>query len=365
VSAVTGVRQAARVPLPYVPRAQIVAGRRSGAFGSGPDVSATLVQEFSLHGLGSARSELGASLDHATRSDVERARLEAAGVAALAWIDLHEAQARRRLRDRAKTDAEAIARIARVRFERGVSLPLESSLAASEVGVAELGRREAEGLVVEASAHLNFALGREPGTQVVAEESANDEDDDEMPEPATLPSHVHPSVSAAHARTVLAESDARLARSYARPTIGLGVGWAREGTGEQVVTGSLSVPLPVLDPTRFEGARQESNVALARASEARVRAELARDDALADHERHHSREVRDALRFGVVEPLRESVRLAQASFEAGTADMASLLVVRQRLVVAEERLAQARADVERADVHLAIVRGTLLDEALR
>jgi multidrug resistance efflux pump len=127
----------------------------------------------------------------------------------------------------------------------------------------------------------------------------------------------------------------------------------------------ISLPLPILDPSRFDAARQHANVLNAEAHAVRVRDELARDNALTTHERIHTREVRDTLRTRVLVPLRETVRLARASYQAGTQDATGLLLLRQRLVSAEEQLGHAAAEVKRADVRHALARGTLLEEGSR
>lgn len=362
LAAIRGVGSASKGPLSYAPRAQISAGRREGAFGSGLEVSGSVFQDLSIHGLGSARAAVGSSMDRAARSDVERVRLEAAGAAAIAWVDLLEAQELVRLRTLAYGDAQDIARVAKARVDRGVSLPVEAAVAESEVGTAEIANRDAEGLTFEASAHLNFALGEAVNSPVVAR--------GDLYAIAEVPAHErpvreHPATVAAHSRVDLAVADVKLARAYGSPPLGVGVTFGREGQGEQVLTGTLSIPLPVLDPTRFETSRQHVNLSTAEATETRVRAQVARDLALADHERLHTREVQQALRTRVVDSLREAVRLARSSYEAGTSDMTSLLVVRQRLIAAEEQLAHASAEVQRADIRYGAATGTLLEEASR
>ena len=361
--AAAGIRESANAALSYAPRAQMIAGRRSGDFGAGPEVSATLVQELSLRGLGSARTDVGASVDRVVRSEIEHARLESAGAAVLAWLDLLEAQEMLRLRALARASAEGISRVAHARVARGVGLPLESSLAESEVGASELAGRYAEGQVFEAAARLRYAMGMPPARPVTADGDLYATDELRTREPS--PVREHPATLVARDRVGLTRAEVDLAHAYGAPTIGLGIGYTREGTGQQIVTGSISVPIPLLDPTRFDTARQQANVAAAQASERRVRAEIARDLELAEHECFHTREVRDALQTKVVTALREGVRVTRANYEAGIADVTSLLIVRQRLVAAEEQLGHASADVQRADVRLALARGTLLDEISR
>ncbi|AKU94019.1 Heavy metal RND efflux outer membrane protein, CzcC family [Labilithrix luteola] len=361
--AVSALGSASKTPLSYAPRAQVSAGRREGAFGSGLEISGSVFQDLSIHGLGSARTAVSSSMGRATRSELERVRLDGASAAAIAWVDLLEAQELVRLRALAYADAQDIARVAKARVGRGVSLPVEGAVADSEVGTAEIANRDAEGMTFEASARLNFALGEVPNVPVVARGDLYAIA--EVPARERPPTREHPATMAAHSRVDLAAADVKLARAYGSPPLGVGVTFAREGQGEQVFLGTLSVPLPVLDPSRFETSRQKVYLSAAEATETRVRAQVAHDLALAEHERLHTREVQAALRTRVVDSLREAVRLARSSYDAGTADMTSLLIVRQRLVAAEEQLARASAEVQRADIRYGTATGTLLDEAAR
>jgi outer membrane protein TolC len=361
-SGLAAIHDATGGVISYAPRVNAFAGRRTGGFGSGFEVGGSLTQDLSLHGLGGARRETATAIARTMRSDVESARLEGAAKALLAWIDLLEAQQLMRLRAIARADATEIARVANARVSRGVAMPAEASLAAAEVGASLLGEQDAEGRLFEVRAALKLALGLPQATNVAAVGDLETDDGANEPSP---PRREHPVEIAAQSQIALAQADAKLARAYASPALGVGVNYAREGTGEQYITGALSVPLPILDPTRFDAARHNTTVLTAEARALRVHDVLAHDVTVTAHERAHTREVRDTLRTMVLVPLREAVRLARAGYQAGTQDATGLLVVRQRLVLAEEQLGRAAADVKRADVRSAVARGTLLDEVSR
>jgi len=359
-AAVPAVNDAAGKVLAYAPRVSVFGGRREGAFGAGLEVGGSVSQDLSLHGLGAARSGVAEAFTRSSRSGLERARLEGASEALLAWLGVLEGQQLVALRSASRLEALELARVADARVARGVGMPSEAALAASEVGAALLAEQDAEGRLVEARAALAFALGIPPAPDLVA---TGQLDADTPLEPPLR--HDHPAAVEARAQIARAEAEAKLGRAQASPPLTVGVSYAREGTGEQFLTGTVSFPLPVLDPTRFEGAMQRSNVLAAQARASRVAAENARDQALATHDREHTREVRDTLRTRVTVPLREAVRLARAGYQAGTQDATGLLVLRQRLIGAEEQLVHAFAEVQRADVRSALARGTLLDEGGR
>jgi outer membrane protein TolC len=360
LGATGAVRESASAALPYVPRLSGFAGARRGDFGSGVEVGGSVVQELSLRGLGGARREAGAAFANAGLRGLERAKLEAGANALLAWIDVLEAQELVAQRARSREDAEAIARVARARVDRGVGMPLEASLASAEVGTADLAERDAEGMLFVARAELRLAVALPPTVPVRAVGTLDAAD--RSPRDAA---HEHPTLAAARSETELLAADARLARSLATPTLGVGVAFTREGTGQQVFTGLLSLPLPFGDPTRFDAARHEAAVLASHAREGRIRAELARDLAVAGHEREHTREVYATLRDRILGPLREAVRVARSAYEAGTQDATTFLLLRQRLVTAEEQLQRASAEVLRADVRYAYAQGSLLDEEKR
>jgi outer membrane protein TolC len=361
-AATTTIRDASNKLLPYAPRLSAFAGRRTGDFGQGLEIGGSATQDLSVHGLGGARREVAAAIERAMLGELDRARLFGAANALLAWLDVLEAQELLRLRSTARVEAEEIARVANARVDRGVAMPAEASLAAAEVGAAVLGERDAEGLLVMARGALKLAIGVPQTTAVTASGELPMSDDLVGPPPAR---REHPVLAAARAETDLARADAKLTGAHMAPPVSVGVSYTREGTGEQLLAGTLTVPLPFLDATGFDAARQQASVLSAEARVMRRRDEIAHDIALAAHEREHTREVRDTLSARVLVPLREAVRLARAGYQAGTQDATGFLLLRQRLVTAEERLAIAAADVKRADVRDAVARGSLLDEVNR
>lgn len=356
VDAATRMGSESRALLPFSPRVTAFAGRRTGSFGAGPEVGVSVTQELSLHGLGARREEVAAAVRRSTLDELARARLEGAALAALAFVDLLEAQELARVRALARRDAGEIARVARARTERGVALPLESALAMAEVGSAELGERDAEGRIFEARTALQFALGLPPSADVATVGDLKVTREPSEPTGA----REHPLETAARSRVGLARADARLARAQASSPFALGVNVSREATGEQLVTGTVTLPVPLFDPSRFDAARHRTMVAASEAEARRLHDERQRDSAIAAHERLHTREVHETLASNVLTPLRESVRLARASYQAGTQDVTAFLLLRQRLVGAEEQLAHAAANVQRADVRYDVSQGMLV-----
>jgi outer membrane protein TolC len=346
--------------LPRAPTATVSAGYRGGSFTPGPEIVVTVMQDVSLRSLGGARSAVADALHEVVETDVARARLESATRGALAWVGACEAREIFRLRSEGLAQAQALADTTRKRVDAGAALPYERALAEAELGAARASVLDAEGVEVEALAELRFALGMSPADTVAVRGDLYASD--AIAEDARAPidgGAPHPAVDLARARARAATEETRLASATLGPTMGFGASYVREGTGNQVALGIVSFPIPFLDPARFESSRQHAAAIVASAQVDRTRAELARDRAVAAHEREHWREVRDALRTGTLAPTEEALRLVRAQYEAGSRDVTVVLIARQRLAATRESLAHAAAEVQRADIRFARAVGTL------
>jgi outer membrane protein TolC len=361
-AAVAEAKGAADALFTVLPRATLTAGARHAASGSGLEIGASVMQDLHVGSVRGARRDVARALGRLVDLDVGRARLEAAARAALAWIEMAEAEELVRIRTAGIEQAEAILTAVRSRVKSGVGEPSELAMAIGEVGAAKAGLLDAEGMLFEAHLELRFAAGLAPGEPLVSTGDLYVSDDRAPDEAALLRAaeQGHPAVEAARARADVAREDARLTAAALSPTIGVGVAYTREGTGDQVVTGLVGLPLPFSSPGRFDTTRARANADVARAELEVAKAELARDVRAALHEREHAREVRDALRTGAIEPMKEALRIARAQLEAGTREATTVLYARQRLLAAEEQLARAAADVRRADVRLERATGALL-----
>jgi outer membrane protein TolC len=359
--------EAAKAVLVLPPRLNTFAGARRGAFGSGLEVGASVMQDFYLRNLGDKRKRAAAAATQHVELDVARAKLEASIEGALAWVDALEAEELLRLRRERRKQAQALADVARARVSQGVAVPTESALAEADAAALRAGELEAEGLLVEAHARLRFAMGLDAGALVAVEgnlydglERAPGLDGRDTRE-ALARVESHPALLRARAEANAAEAETALQHASGGPVLSLGAAYGREGTGEQTVTAVAQVPLPFFDPAAFDRARQESFALSRSAAVARVRAELERDIRLALHERTHAREVLRAWSEGALGPTREASRIARRQYESGAQDIVVVLTAAQRLGMAEEQAARAAADVQRADIRLAYARGTLLE----
>ena len=353
------VRQSAYA-FPKPPTATVSAGYRGGSLTPGAELVVTLLQEVPLRSLGRERSAVGDAIRDVVESDVARARLDSAARGALAWVGACEAREIAHLRREALDQAEALAEMTRKRFDAGAAQPYERALAEAELGAARASMLDAEGLEVEALAELRFALGLPPDRALDVRGDLYASDDAPGHGPGARNGDApHPAVGLASARARAAAAETLLTSATLGPSVGVGASYVREGTGDQVALGVVSLPIPLFDPARFEASRQRAVATVAAAQVDLVRAELARDRALASHEQQHWREVRDALKTGTLAATEEALRLARAQYEAGSHDVTVVLIARQRLAEAREWLAHAAAEVQRADLRFARAVGTL------
>ena len=361
--AASQAKRAAEAVLTTAPRVAVIVGDRITARGTGLEIGVNVTQDIPLGGVRSARKEAASAYGRVVELDVARARIEGGARAALAWVGLAEAESVFAYRREGLDRAEGILKALRARVGRGVADPLELALAQGDAASAHASLIEAEGARFEAAMELGFAVGEAPETAVATAgnmEAIADAPGDE----ATLvrrAEQAHPLVLLAEARGEAARREAELSIASSIPTLGVGASYMREGQGEQVVTGTISVPLPFSRPWAFEAARQRVVADVARAQAGRARAELAREIRAALHERDHTREVHDALAREATAPVKEALRLARAQFDAGSIDVTRVLLARQRLCAVQEMTVRALAQVRRADLRLMRAAGTLLD----
>ncbi|CAN5820851.1 hypothetical protein BH09MYX1_BH09MYX1_29920 [soil metagenome] len=342
-------RTASRVFFTLPPRLSVQLGPRFIDGAPRPEVLVALYQDIPLRGLGRAREGAADAFVAYTDGAVVRARLDGALRAGLAWVAVREAEEVVALRHEATESARTISRIVGARTHTGTTTPAEEAVANAEAALAFAAELDAEGAVVEARSELRLAIGATDSVVAEGDLSVSDETPADEATSIALAMSSHPTLVALRRRTLAYEADAILQRAYQAPALTVGVSWAREGTGEQVLLGVLSLPIPVSRSGDYEASRTGAFAATERETEATERARVEEDVRLALHERGHSREVRRTY-LTAVTALREAERLARVELDVGTEGLTGLLFARARRVGADERLVRAYGDVLRADL---------------
>lgn len=344
------------------PLLTLLGGYRRGQGEPGPELGVALSQDVPLRSVGSRRAQLAEASRTLVTQDLRRAQLDAAARAALAWVSGVEAAEILKLRLAAEEQAANVKRMSEVRFQSGAGMPFDVALARADAATAHAAVLDAEGLQVEALAELRCSLGLPAVAAVepVGDLYANDDRLPAGPGPTANALAGEPTLGVARARAELARRETALTYAALGPSLTVGASFLREGGGNMVVTGFVGLPLPSVAPAAFDTARQRGLEAVAAADLARVRSEAAKSLSLATHEREHWREVRDVLRDFALKAARQALQLALASYEAGTEDMSSVVLARQRVIATEEQLAQVAGAIQRADIRFARLTGTLM-----
>lgn len=355
------IRDAADTVLSLPPRVELEVARHSYPGGSGMDLTATLWQDFSLGGLGAAKQDVARAMGDVRSLELELARRQAVHGAMLAWIDAWHGRALFTLRQQSSGLAAQLVSIAESRLRAGAVPPVELSLAQSVLGSARASLLEAEGRVADADARLRHALGLDPGVAITIEGDLTRSDDGPIDERAVLQrvKNEHPLVKLALATARHADARAELDASRGRPTLGLGIGYTRETTGDRMVGAMISLPLPIVNPSALEVSTGRADADMARMRAREVAALLLREARVALHDRVHARQLRAVLRTGSLAPGRLALEETIKRYERGDVGLAETLTARRELLAVEEAHLAACADVHRADAHLVYVAGAL------
>jgi outer membrane protein, heavy metal efflux system len=291
---------------------------------------------------------------------VEVERAEAALQAGLAWIDLALSDRVLALRQDAMVEAERLATLTETRVRLGESEALDLAIARGHWATFRASTIDAEGMHFAAAAELSLALGRE---SISLEPSGG------LPEaPEPIPAS-ETAEGASYRRFVaekeLIESKARLSRAGQAPTYAVGVQYQREGTGDQIFTGTFSVPLMPRLPGRFQETALRAE-AEGRAEEARLalyRAKLLQKQA--QHEEEHARVALQTLVELALPERKKALEIVRAKYELGSIDLTRVALHRQELLATEEGVAVALANLHRARLSRLRASGKLLQEAAR
>lgn len=355
VAGAAEVRRAADVGLPTPPRIELQAGPRiqHGSLPVGPEVTVAAWQDVSLGGYGAARRDMSTSLAREAHASVAVAQWDAAAGGALAWTDARLAIELERIRTEALHDAEELLRVAQVRVRSGRADPGESALAQAVVGSARAAVLDAEGKRFVAEAELRFSTGLSPATpvQVAGEFETKDETLD-VEALVNLARATQPDIALSMATADRRARAAELTLAAGKPFLAVGPLVTHEGTGDWILQARVAVPLPFVNPAAFDGARARADALVGRAEIIARRARLEAEIRIALHEREHARAVRDSLRDGALAPARVALDVASKQYAAGSTELPTVLAARRELLDAEQRWAEAVADVWRADVRL-------------
>jgi outer membrane protein TolC len=338
------------------------AGPRFGAGTPGIGATLTLLQPVSLGGVGAARRGVAKARRDTARAGLGDARGRAMLATGAAWIEARVAEELLRVRTESVQRAQELDALAAARLASGAATAGERARARSLLGSAHAALLDAEGRKFAAGCELAF----QSGSTAEQLEAAGplDVDGPSVSEAQALAAVLHHPrlVRLAAEANALAQSVRQL-RAEGSPFLSVGPSVTREGNGNLILLGHVSLPLPLVNPNDFEAAERSRQALVARAELARERQRLQADVRLALHERLHARLLRDALAQDAIAPARLAVAEATLRYREGKTQLGEVLTARRALSEAVERRIEAAGAARLAQLRLWSAMGQLPREA--
>ncbi len=351
-------RRQSRQFLSSNPRLELAAGPRLGTE-RGLDASIGVWQDIPLVGVGASRQRFADARALAARFALSGVRLESALGAGLAWVDARVARELLQIRQLSVESAKRLARVTQSRLAAGAATAGDAALARSILGAAKAGVLDAEGQRFSADVELAYMLGAD------AERSLDvvgrlDVDGPALSEAEAFASLTRaPQLRRLSAEARAARAAASQAKAEGAPQLSLGPSLTREGTGDWIVLGRVSLPLPLVNPRQLEAAEHQRAATVALAEYQRLERRLRREVHLLLHERVHARRTRDALARDAVAPAEVAQREALARYSSGKSTIQEVNAARLNLLDAKERWLLAAADARATELKLLAITGRL------
>lgn len=357
---------------PLFPSDPIVSGsigRRQTAGGSGVDYGVALEQEIDVFGKRAAR--LGAAREEKTARQAE--------LGAALWLvhlDVHAAyrhgivaREKARAAERVLAFGQRLVDIARQRFAAGQTSPLPVRLAEGELAQAKQAALSASYEYQAARLELARAAG---WTDLALLTPAGELDAPRFPPAAAALIQMartrQPALRAARARIRAAEAQLGAAKRSGWPNPALGIAYESESepgasARVNVVTGSLSIPLPIWVGSTPERARAGAALERARAERAALDTTLAAQIVQAQARAESNAKRAQLYGTEILPTLDDNLQLINKSFELGEIDILDVMVARERFLRTQQEALQAFADYYEAWAELEAAVGTKLDDA--
>jgi cobalt-zinc-cadmium efflux system outer membrane protein len=359
--------EATRPSLPSDPVVSGKVGRRWTAAGSGIDYAIGVAQELDISGRRGMALAAAQSNQRAHQAELHAAEWLVHQKVHAGYHQALVARERVTAAEQVLRFSERLAHIARERFAAGDTSPLPARLAAGEVAQA----KQAAMLAASEYDSLRLELARAAGYgQAVLLTPTGTLDAPETPPDARAlirtAKRQQPALRAAEARTEAARAELAAAERRSVPNLTVGVSYENEadpGTSPtHILSGSLSIPLPLWVGSKLETGRARARVEQARAEQvvqggalgARIVQARERADINA----------RRARLFGaeILPTFEKNLELLQKAFELGEVDILQVMVAQERFLRTQQEALQAFADYYEAWAELEAAVGAELHD---
>jgi outer membrane protein, heavy metal efflux system len=356
IDAARARREGARVVLPSNPSIDFTAAHRRGPSDRDFNLYGTLRQEIEIAGQRRARTKVADAGIDASRADASATRRRIAVDALTAWYHVVASRHRVAMLDRSLTVARALETLARERSSAGASAGIELDLATAARIVAARRRVDVAREEAVALAQLGGLLGIDPKLIEVGDSLA----------PIALDrGGERPEIEGASARVRVHERRTTVLKRDRAPDPVFVVTVQRDGFGELVAGGGVSLGIPLPSPfgrtLKGEIAESRATVRRARAEQEVVRRGISAEIATAEAELAARRELLALYDDATLTGARDALGALAEAVVAGQIDLRGGLVAQQSLI----ELLDGRIDAEHglcdAAVQLAWARGLDLE----
>jgi cobalt-zinc-cadmium efflux system outer membrane protein len=333
------------------------AGPRSGPSGRAADVDLGVSQQFETGGQRGARLAGAHAAVDRQRAEGQQSERDVVFEAASAFLDALAATERLQVAEGAETIARDLLNATERRYALG-------DIAAIDVNLARIDAARSTATLVAARAALTAAAGalrailRIPAAEPI--ELRGSLDLPPPPELERLEASVdqRPEFAALQAEIREADAQAQLGRALRRPDLGFRVAYEREES-DDILLGGLTITLPA-----FQSGQGARAAGLARASRARIEAEIARQAAVAElrtayamYEQHAA--LSAALERDAAPSLADNEMLARRSYEAGEMNLMDSLLIRREAVDTRLTIIDRRLDAARSRLTVDVLAGVI------
>jgi cobalt-zinc-cadmium efflux system outer membrane protein len=314
------------------------AGPRSGPSGRAADVDLGVSQQFETGGQRGARLAGAHAAVDRQRAEGQQSERDVVFEAASAFLDALAATERLQVAEGAETIARDLLNATERRYALG-------DIAAIDVNLARIDAARSTATLVAARApiELRGSLDLPPPPELERLEASVDQ----RPEFAALQAEIRE-----------ADAQAQLGRALRRPDLGFRVAYEREES-DDILLGGLTITLPA-----FQSGQGARAAGLARASRARIEAEIARQAAVAElrtayamYEQHAA--LSAALERDAAPSLADNEMLARRSYEAGEMNLMDSLLIRREAVDTRLTIIDRRLDAARSRLTVDVLAGVI------
>jgi cobalt-zinc-cadmium efflux system outer membrane protein len=266
------------------------------------------------------------------------------------------ARERLTLQRRVENLNRALADVTRIRFDAGDVSGLEVNVATVRYGLSRKETLDAERTLTQSLLELRRYIG--------VEETFVPQDKLDTSLPALSPAAVleralanRPDLLARRHELRRAEAEIALVKRQVLPNPIFGLSFNREGSGDKVFLGGVTIPLPVFNRRQGELDSLEARRIQARAELLALEKEIQKEVSQAINKWETARQSADLFQREVIEQIDENFRLLEAAYRERRIDLPRLLIMENDLVNGNQSYLEILSSLREAAIQIEEVTG--------